>query len=85
MSRRARPHVVPEEPVRPPLWRARQYLLGLEHGYRCIEWMVQGTTTGCTCGLSAAQLDVGLTREEITAAADARNTVPFWEPVPRPW
>lgn len=85
MSRRARPQVRPEEPVHPPLYHAQQYLLGQEHGFRCVEWHLNGTTSGCTCGLSAAQLDVGLTREQVTAAADARNTLPFWEPVPRPW
>lgn len=85
MSKRVIPNVRPTEPPRPPLYHAQQYLLGLEHGFRCIEWKLAGTTGGCTCGLSAAQLDVGLTREAVTAAADQRGMLPFWEPVPHPW
>jgi hypothetical protein len=62
-----------------PLHYAKQYLMTQEHSAKCVSGMI-GLAKGCTCGLSAAILDLGITPEEYNTHARARQMAPFRQP-----
>ena len=65
---------------RHPLHYTQQYLLQQEHGHGCVYGIVSDRK-GCTCGLSAAMLDAGLTPEQVNERT-AQWSGPFVQPDP---
>lgn len=65
------------------------YLLNREHGAVCVDRHIMDAC-GCTCGLSAAMLEAGITREEyeehqrlMFRLAATERPPRFWEPAKR--